>query len=158
MQSSGRKLRHLLIHLCGRWLHWLFSCESSLAEEPVVVDVLKNPKVMGRTSLFSVPGSIIIKTTLVKSVTEALWCTQTMFLSKQVWTVWQMDRCSDAQISWRLYTSGKAYSNLVLQATGLWVLKTCFHYKNGSNLEEEIQFLEFLVNLIKRKPDLNFFQ
>ena len=89
----------------------------NLAEEPVVVDVLKNPKVMGRTSLFSVPGSIIIKTTLVKSVTEALWCTQTMFLSKQVWTVWQMDRCSDAQISWRLYTSGKAYSNLVLQAT-----------------------------------------
>ena len=35
-------------------------------------------------SLLSAPGSVVIKTTLMKSLAEVLWYTQTMFLSKQV--------------------------------------------------------------------------
>ena len=37
-------------------------------------------------SLLSAPGSVLIKITLTRSLAEALWCTQTMFLSKQVLT------------------------------------------------------------------------
>ena len=46
--------------------------------------------------LFSVPGSILIKTMLVGSLAEVLWCTQTMFLSKRVQKV-VVGRQSDAQ-------------------------------------------------------------
>jgi len=42
---------------------------------------------MAKMSLLSVPGSVLIKTTLMKSLAEALWCTQIMFLSKQVLTI-----------------------------------------------------------------------
>ena len=37
-------------------------------------------------SLLSAPGNVLIKTTLMKSLPEVLWCTQTVFLSKQVLT------------------------------------------------------------------------
>ena len=37
----------------------------------------------GKMSLLSAPGS---EKTLMKSLAEALWCTQTVFLSKQVLT------------------------------------------------------------------------
>ena len=36
--------------------------------------------------LLSAPGNILIKT-FMKSLAEALWCTQTVFLSKQVLTI-----------------------------------------------------------------------
>ena len=38
-------------------------------------------------SRLSAPGNILIKTMLMKSLPEALWCTQTVFLSKQVLTI-----------------------------------------------------------------------
>ena len=50
----------------------------------------------GKISLLSAPGSVLIKTTLMKSPAEALWCTQTVFLSKQVWTI-VAGRIRDAQ-------------------------------------------------------------
>ena len=37
-------------------------------------------------SLLSAPGNVLIKTMLMKSLPEALWCTQTVLLSKQVLT------------------------------------------------------------------------
>ena len=37
-----------------------------------------------KMSLLSAPGSVVIKTTLMKSLAEVLWYTQTVFLSKQV--------------------------------------------------------------------------
>ena len=37
-------------------------------------------------SVLSAPENVLIKTTLMKSLPEALWCTQTVFLSKQVLT------------------------------------------------------------------------
>ena len=38
-------------------------------------------------SLLSAPRSVLIKIMLVKSLAEALWYTQTVFLSKQVRTI-----------------------------------------------------------------------
>jgi len=40
-------------------------------------------------SLLSVPGSVLTKTMFMESPMKspALWCTQSMFLSKHVWTV-----------------------------------------------------------------------
>ena len=37
-------------------------------------------------SLLSAPGSVLIKTTFIRSLGEALWYTQTVFLSKQILT------------------------------------------------------------------------
>ena len=37
-------------------------------------------------SLISAPGNVLTKTMLMKSLPEVLWCTHTMFLSKQVLT------------------------------------------------------------------------
>ena len=57
------------------------------------------------------PGSVLIKTTLMKSLAEALWCTQTVFLSKQVLTI-VAGRRRNAQM---IEIPG-AYTVLVLQA------------------------------------------
>ena len=69
-------------------------------EEPVVVDITK--KQNGR---MSVPGSVLIKTTLVVHLN--------MFLSKQIWTIGACGQ-NNAQAMIE-YTSGKVYGNLVLQ-------------------------------------------
>ena len=74
---------------------------------------------MGRMSLFSAPGSVLIKTTLLKSLQRR--CSQHTDLALIKTSTdnsrWQTARCSDNQISRSLYTSGKAYGNLVLLAT-----------------------------------------
>ena len=70
-------------------------------------------------SLFSAPGSVLIKTTLLKSLQRR--CSQHPDLALVKTSTdnsrWQTARCSDDRISRSLYTSGKAYGNLVLQAT-----------------------------------------
>jgi len=77
-------LEFLLIQLYERRLHLLFSSASNLVEEPVA-----NGRSHGKISLLSALGSVLIKTTLMnmKSPAEALWCTQIVFLSKQVWRI-----------------------------------------------------------------------
>ena len=40
----------------------------------------QNGRTHGKMSLLSAPGSVLIKTTLMKSLPEALWCTQTVFM------------------------------------------------------------------------------
>jgi len=67
-------------------------------------------------SLLSVPGSVLIKTTLTRSLAEALWCTQTMFLSK-----WKALKCQ---------TLGAAVHVIVLVCwleteRGLWLSHAC---------------------------------
>jgi len=57
-------------------------------------------------SLLSAPGNVLIKTTLMKSLPEVLWCTQTVLLSKQELTI-VAGRQRDAQ------------GDLVLQAVDL---------------------------------------
>ena len=64
--------------------------ESNLAEELVAVDTkhankTKQAKLWQNESV-SAPGSVLIKTVLMKSLAEALWCTQPVYLSKQVLT------------------------------------------------------------------------
>ena len=55
-----------------RQLHYVYSIESNLAENHIVVHeaflTKHKDKVTGRTNLFSASGSIVIKTTLVKSL------------------------------------------------------------------------------------------
>ena len=63
---------------------------------------------MGRMSLFSGPGSVLMKTTLVKSLQRR--CSQHTDLAGS-------QRDTQTIEFPRAYTSGKAYSNLVLQAT-----------------------------------------
>ena len=53
-------------------------------------------KTGGKMSLLSAPGSLLIKTKLMKSPVEALWYTQTVFLTKQVLTI-VTGRWRDAQ-------------------------------------------------------------
>ena len=64
--------------------------------EPIVVEGSQNGKVMCRTS---VPGSVLIKTTLVKSLQ------------------WHYSVPDGDQVLRAYYTSGKVYGNSVLQAT-----------------------------------------
>ena len=104
-------------------------------------------------SLFSAPGSIVIKTTLLKSLQRH--CSQHTDLALIKTSTdnrhWQIAQCSDDQISWSVYTSGKAYGNLVLQATLPGAKKLCLWlvlflenmYSGRSNPAEEITFLEF---------------
>ena len=70
-------------------------------------------------SLFSAAGSVLIKTTLVKSLQRR--CSQHTDLALVKTNMdnsrWLTTRRSDDRISRSLYTSGKAYGNLVLQAT-----------------------------------------
>ena len=70
-------------------------------------------------SLFNAPGSVLIKTTLLKSLQRHCSKHTDLALIKTSTdnSRWQTARCSDEQISLSLYTSGKAYSNLLLQAT-----------------------------------------
>ena len=79
--------------------------------------------------------------------------TQTLLLSKQVQTIVAGRQCDTQTIEFRsLYTSGKAYGNLVLQATlpgvkklRVWLvlfLENVLHYSGRSNPAEEIRFLE----------------
>ena len=96
---------------------------------------------MGRTSLFSAPGSVLIKTTLVKSLHGRGIVghpDRVLIKTSTDNSRWQTDRCSDDRNSRSLYTSGKAYSDLVLQAT----LASDFLGKCAST--EEIGFLEVL--------------
>ena len=62
--------------------------ESNLAEEPARSsrhhEAKQNRQSHGKMSLLSAPGRVLIKTTLMKSLAQASWCTQTMLLSKQV--------------------------------------------------------------------------
>ena len=51
----------------------------------------------GKMTLLSAPGSIPIKTTLLKSLAEVLWCTQTVFLSKQAGTIEVAGKQRDTQ-------------------------------------------------------------
>ena len=64
--------------------------------EPIVVEGSQNGKVMCRTSA---PGSVLIKTTLVKSLQ------------------WHYSAPDGDQVLRAYYTSGKVYGNSVLQAT-----------------------------------------
>ena len=54
-------------------------------------------EVMGRMGLFSAPGSVLIKTTLLKSL-QFVVGTQTLMLSKQ-WLLADNNGCSDDRIS-----------------------------------------------------------
>ena len=56
----------------------------------------RNGRSHGKMSLVSTPGSVLIKTTLMKSPPEALFYTQTVFLSKQIRTI-AAGRQRDAQ-------------------------------------------------------------
>ena len=99
-----------------------------------------------------------------------------MFLNKQVWTMvagiwslyisgrWHRSLYISGHCHWSLYISRKPK---VLQATPPGVMcvvsaflgkcaKRCFRFSGRSNPAEEIGFLEVLVNLILRKPDLIF--
>ena len=111
----------------------------------------------------STPGSVLIKTTLVKSLQKR--CTQHTDLALIKTSTdnsrWQTMRCSDDRISQNLYTSRKAYGNLVLQATlsgakklRAWLVLFSENLlpiqRYRSNPAEEIRFLEFFINLIKR--------
>ena len=73
----------------------------------------------------SAPGNVLIKTTLLKSPQRR--CSQHPDLAPTKTSTensrWQTARCSEDRISRSLYTSDKAYGNLVLQATLLWVKK-----------------------------------
>ena len=56
----------------------------------------------GKISLLSAPGSVLIKTTLMKSPAEALQCCQDMFFSVKTSkdnSRWQTEQCSDDQSS-----------------------------------------------------------
>ena len=62
---------------------------------------------MAKMSLLSLSGSVFIKTKLMKSPAEALWCTQTHVLVKTSKnnSRWQTERYSDNRNSQSLYTS-----------------------------------------------------
>ena len=47
----------------------------------------RNRRSLGKVSLLSAPGNVLVKTTLTKSLAEGLWYTQTEFLSKQGLTI-----------------------------------------------------------------------
>ena len=78
----------------------------------------------GKMSLHSAPGSVLIKTTLMKSSAEALWRTQTVFLLKQVWTI-VTGRMQDAQTIQVLGTYTLLRGNLVLQTIPPEAKKPC---------------------------------
>ena len=65
-------------------------------------------------SLFSAPGSLLMKTTLLKSLQRR--CSQhtdlTLIKTSMDSSRWQTVQWSDDRISCSLYTSGKAYGNL----------------------------------------------
>ena len=68
--------------------------------------------------LDSLPGSVLIKTTLLKSLPRRSQQPDLALVKTSTDNSrWQTARCSDDRISRSLYTSGKAYGNLVLQAT-----------------------------------------
>ena len=75
-------------------------------------------------SLFSAPGSVLIKITLLKSMQRHFSQHTDLTLIKISTdnSRWQTAQCSDDR-SRSLYTSGKAYGNLVLQATLPWAKK-----------------------------------
>ena len=70
---------------------------------------------MGITSLFSAPGSSYLNNTVKSLQIEAYL----VFLLKQELTI-VAGRQTNNQSSQSLYTSGKAYGKLVLQATLPW--------------------------------------
>ena len=95
-------------------------------------------------SLVSVSGSILIKTTLMKSSTEAFWCYPDCVLVKTSTDngCWQNKRRSDIQSSGSLYTFKVIYyTSCSQEASFFW--KICFHYSGRSNLAEENGFPEF---------------
>ena len=85
-ESSGKN------SFLSNYVEGVLSSESNLAEDPVAVDPTKRSlakehgQSYGKTSLLSAPGSVVIKTRLMKPLVEALWCTKTVFFSKQVRT------------------------------------------------------------------------
>ena len=90
-----------------------------------------------------------MKTTLLKSL-QRRYSQHTDLALIKIRTI---ARCSDDRISQRLYTSRKAYGNLILQAILLgtkklrvrglcFSSKMCFHYSGRSNPAEEIRFVE----------------
>ena len=120
----------------------------------VVQSILENSAVTGR---MSEPGSVLIKTTLLKSLQRHCSEHPDLALIKTSTdnSHWQTVRCSDDRISLSLYTSEKAYGNLVLQATlpwakklRLWYFSWKMHFHYRSNPAEEIMFLEVFFNLI----------
>ena len=100
----------------------------------------------------------------MKSPAEALWCTQTVFLSKQVLTI-VTGRCSDGQSFWSLYTSKvvQFYKQYPLAQKGLraWLvlfLENMLPLQQQIKSVEEIGFpIEIFINLIQHKPNLKLF-
>ena len=69
-------------------------------------------------SLFNAPESVLIKTTLEVTAEAYNHYTDLALIKTSTDnSCRQTARCSDHQISRSLYSSGKAYGNLVLQAT-----------------------------------------
>ena len=117
-------------------------------------------------SLFSAPGSILIKTTLLKSLQRHCSQHTDLALIKVSMTMVTGRQC-DVNF-WSLYTSGKGYGNLAQQATLPGTKKLCAWlvlflenvlplYSSRSNPAEEIRFLAFFFYLIQWKPDLKLF-
>ena len=112
LEEEIQFLGFLLIQLCGWWLHYLFLSKSNLAEEPTSLQQQSRP---GRMSLFSASEAFLSNSycrSIVSQHTDITFIKTSTDNSH-----WQTARCSDNQISWSLYTSEKAYVNLVLQAT-----------------------------------------
>ena len=110
--------------------------------------VKQNHEVTGRTST---PGSILIKTTLVKSLQRCCSTPRPCLYQRLEQTI-VAGRQNDPQIEvlGAYYTSWKVYGNLVMQAMllgrrglSMWLV-LCFQYSGRSNPAEEIGFLEVL--------------
>ena len=99
-------------------------------------------EVMGRMGLFSAPGSVLIKTTLLKSL-QFVVGTQTLMLSKQ-WLLADNNGCSDDRISGKPMVI--LYCKQHKKFPSVWLvlfLKMWFHYSGRSNPAEEIRFWKF---------------
>ena len=75
MQKAAPLIIFEWIQFSGR------TCRGSTAKRSLQK---QNGRSHGKMSLLSAPGSVLIKTTLMKSLAEVLWYTQTMFLSAQM--------------------------------------------------------------------------
>jgi len=74
-----RKVAPLIIF---EWIQFSGRTHSSRNHEALLAK--QNVEVTAKMSL---SGSVLIKTTLYEALAEVLWCTQTVFLSKQVPTI-----------------------------------------------------------------------
>ena len=115
-----------------------------------------------RYGKISAPGSVFIKTTLVKSLAEAFLCTQTVFLSKQVLTI-VAGRRRDAQMIEvpGAFTLLRWFSTTNKHPLGQKAsrMASAFLGKHASITAVDLiqrKKLEFL-SLNQRKPDLKLF-